>query len=54
VTQERAMEITGICDSIEEGGPDISTERLLAMTADSARCDVDDVVEAMIQTGRLS
>jgi hypothetical protein len=48
------MEITGICDSLEEGDPEISTERLLAMTADSARCDIDDVVEALIQTGRLS
>lgn len=35
---------------IEEGEPDISTERLLQMTADQCRCDVADVCEALHET----
>ena len=39
-------------DRIEAGEPDISTERLLVMTAEQCRCDVSDVVEALIREQR--
>ena len=32
---------------------DISTERLLAMVCDECHCDVDDVIDALMQAGRL-
>lgn len=32
---------------------DISTERLLAMVCDECHCDVDDVINALMQAGRL-
>ncbi len=32
---------------IEEGEPEISTERLLQMTADACKCDVADVCDAL-------
>lgn len=32
---------------------DISTERLLAMVCDSCHCEVDDVINALMQAGRL-
>lgn len=49
--------IRGIYDAIEEGEPDISTERLLQMTADEAtrqlgrEIDVADVAEALAPEG---
>lgn len=32
---------------------DISTERLFAMVCDECHCDVDDVINALMQAGRL-
>lgn len=32
---------------------DISTERLLALVCDECHCDVDDVINALMQAGRL-
>lgn len=32
---------------------DISTERLLALVCDSCHCEVDDVINALMQAGRL-
>lgn len=43
----RAEYIRGVYDVIEEGDPDISTERLLQMTADGCECDTGDVAEAL-------
>jgi len=47
MTLDRAQQIVAFYDLIEDGEPDISTERLLAMTANAASCDVDDVIEAL-------
>ncbi len=46
--------IVGIYDSIEDGEPDISTERLLQQTADSAHCEVDRVIYALHRQNRTS
>lgn len=32
---------------------DISTERLFALVCDECHCDVDDVINALMQAGRL-
>ena len=32
---------------------DISTERLLALVCDECHCNVDDVINAIMQAGRL-
>ncbi len=40
-------EIMEIWNTIEESEPDISTERLIAMTADMAGVDYADVIEAL-------
>lgn len=32
---------------------DISTERLLALVCDECHCDVDDIINALMQAGRL-
>jgi hypothetical protein len=53
MTSSRASEIVAIYDAIEEGEEDISTEQLLQRTADTAKCDVDDVLEAMLKAGRV-
>ena len=42
--------IMGVYEMFDDD--DISTERLLAMVADSCGCDVDDVVEALVLDGR--
>ncbi len=34
--------------AFEDAEPDISTERLLAMTAQACQCDVGDVAEALL------
>lgn len=41
-------DILEVWEEIEESEPDISTERLAAMVADRCDCDVDDVLEALI------
>lgn len=58
---ETAQRICEIYDEIESADPDISTERLLAMTADRAQienvfpdCDNGDVCDALEQTGQLT
>jgi len=60
--QEQAEQIVAIYDAIEESEPDISTERLLAMTADRMtrsfpqlkyEFDVSDVCDALIFTGKM-
>lgn len=48
--RKEAERITGIWNRIEEGEPDISTERLAAMTADQAGCGHGDVFEALAMT----
>jgi hypothetical protein len=50
MTTERAKQIRSVWDSIEEGEPEISTERLIEMTATKCKCDTDDVVEALAIT----
>lgn len=50
---ERDSVIGGTFDSIEQGEPDISTERLLASTADICLCDIDRVISALHRTGRF-
>ena len=32
---------------------DISTERLFALVCDECHCDVDDIINALMQAGRL-
>ena len=44
-------EIVAVFEMIDENEDDMSTERLLAMTADSCGVDVDDVVTALIEEG---
>ncbi len=44
-------EIVATFEMIDEFEDDISTERLLAMTADMCGVDVDDVVDALIEEG---
>ena len=44
-------EIVATFEMIDESEDDISTERLLAMTADMCGVDVDDVVAALIEEG---
>lgn len=44
---DEAMRIESIWDSIEDGEPDISTERLIVMTAQSAGVSVSDVADAL-------
>lgn len=55
--KERQMErdsiIGGIFDAIEQGEPNISTERLLASTASIAHCSVDRVISALHRTERF-
>jgi len=41
------QEILSFYHMFDDG--EISTERLLAMTADAAGCDVDDVVDALVE-----
>ena len=54
-----AKRLRDIYNQIEEGEPDISTERLLCQTADQhnlcygTEFDNSDVVEALITTGEL-
>lgn len=50
--EERDAFILGIYKSIESGEPDISTERLLATTADSAKCGIDRVISALRRDGK--
>jgi hypothetical protein len=45
-TQKR-QEICAAWDMFEENEPDISTERLMAQTADFCKCDVSDVADAL-------
>jgi len=61
--QEQADEIVAIYDAIEKSEPDISTERLLAMTADRMthsfphldyEFDVSDVCDALIFNGKMT
>lgn len=47
MSPERAKEIRAAWDAIEGGDSDISTERLMQMTADTCGCDVGDVAEAL-------
>jgi hypothetical protein len=51
MTLDRAQQIVAFYDLIEDGEPEISTERLLAMSASAAGCDVDDVIEALQVSG---
>lgn len=44
---DRDAVIVGILHALERGEPDISTERLLEMTAVSAGCEVNRVVSAL-------
>lgn len=51
--KSRAKRIVALYDMLEEREPDISTERLLQMTADGANClDVGEVVDALVMRGR--
>ncbi len=43
----RARQIADTYDRIENDDPDISTERLLAMTSMECDCDDSDVIEAL-------
>lgn len=61
--KEQAQRIVEIYDDIEEGEPDISTERLLAMTADrmthsfpecNYEFDVSDVCDALIYAKKFT
>lgn len=47
MTLKRAQQIRDVWDSIEEADPDISTARLMGMTAERCNCDNGDVGEAL-------
>lgn len=49
MTRARAQEIEAAYNAIESDDPDISTEQLLARTADTAACSIEDVCEALSQ-----
>lgn len=42
-------QILAAYEMFEDAEPDISTERLLQQVADSCRCDVDRVVDALFR-----
>ena len=46
-------EIVAVWDAYESSEPDISTERLLAMTSSTCGCDDGDVVDALVAEGRM-
>lgn len=48
---KKQKQICSNWDRIEDNEPDISTERLINMTADYCRVDVCDVAEALIIRG---
>lgn len=50
---ETAKRIEQAWDSIEENEPDISTERLMQMTADIAKVQYGDVVTGLAMMHRL-
>lgn len=52
MTTERQKDICLVYDVIEDQCPDISTERLLSMTADQAGCGIGDVVDALVASGK--
>jgi len=44
---DKQKQIVATWNAIEELDPEISTERLISMTADQEECDVSDVVKAL-------
>lgn len=50
-TEIKQLDILTTYDMFDDD--DISTERLLAMVCDECHCDVDDVINALMQAGRL-
>lgn len=50
-TKIKQLDILTTYDMLDDD--DISTERLLALVCDECHCDVDDVINALMQAGRL-
>jgi hypothetical protein len=51
MSTERQQKIYAAYEAIETSEPDISTERLLSMTAERSRCDVGDVFCKLLRAG---
>jgi len=51
--QKTIDKVLAAYDSFEEAEPDISTERLLSMTADSTGLTIENVIAALAAAGRL-
>lgn len=52
MSTKRQKRIYAAYEAIELNEPDISTERLLSMTADHAKCDIGTVVDALYVVGK--
>ncbi len=50
-TEIKQLDILTTYDMLDDD--DISTERLLALVCDECHCDVDDVINALMQAGRF-
>lgn len=48
---DRQRRIYDAWTAIEEGDPDISTERLMSMTAEQCGCGIEDVCAALFLVG---
>ena len=47
-------QVLAIWDAFEDADPDISTERLLAMTGDATGLDASGVIDALAAAGALT